>query len=137
MVDGLWSMVDGHPARMFLIVFLPFPRVHSSRIYPQIAEALMGGSFQDLRVWQQAMKLAAEVYRATHGFPKHELYGITSQIRRAAVSVASNIAEGKGHRSDREFLHYLFYARGSLFELETQILLANSYNTFRKRKRRS
>jgi four helix bundle protein len=84
----------------------------------------MGGSFQDLRVWQQAMKLAAELYRATHDFPKHELYGITSQIRRAAVSVARNIAEGKGHRSDREFLHYLFHARGSLFELETQILLA-------------
>lgn len=69
------------------------------------------------------MKLAGEVYSCTESFPKHELYGLTSQIRRAAVSVASNIAEGKGHRSDREFLHFLFHARGSLFELETQLLL--------------
>jgi four helix bundle protein len=84
----------------------------------------MGGSFQELRVWQQSMKMAAAEYKATEAFPKHELYGMTSQIRRAAVSVASNIAEGKGHRSDREFLHFLFHARGSLFELETQILLA-------------
>jgi four helix bundle protein len=84
----------------------------------------MSGSFQDLRVWQQAMTLAAATYKTTESFPKHELYGITSQIRRAAVSVASNVAEGKGHRSDREFLHFLYYARGSLFELETQILLA-------------
>jgi len=52
-------------------------------------------SYRDLRVWQQAMDLAEEVYRETEGFPKHELYGLTSQIRRAAVSVASNIAEGK------------------------------------------
>ena len=84
----------------------------------------MSSSYQDLRVWQQAMKLAGEVYRCTESFPKQELYGLTSQIRRAAVSVASNIAEGKGHRSDREFLHFLFHARGSLFELETQLLLA-------------
>lgn len=76
------------------------------------------------------MKLAAEVYRCTEGFPKHEVYGLTSQIRRASVSVPSNIAEGKGHRSEREFSHYLYHARGSLFELETQLLLASSYNTF-------
>ncbi len=75
-------------------------------------------------MWQQAMKLAGEVYRCTESLPKQELYGLTSQIRRAAISVASNIAEGKGHRSDREFLHFLFHARGSLFELETQLLLA-------------
>jgi four helix bundle protein len=84
----------------------------------------VSSSFQDLRVWQQAMTLAAAAYKATELFPKPEVYGITSQIRRAAVSVASNIAEGKGHRSDREFLHFLYHARGSLFELETQILLA-------------
>ncbi len=63
----------------------------------------MSGSYQDLRVWQQAMTLAAEVYGATERFPRHELYGLTSQIRRAAISVPSNIAEGKGHRSDKEF----------------------------------
>ena len=84
----------------------------------------MGSNYQDLRVWQQAMALAACVYRTSEKFPKHELYGLVSQTRRAAVSVASNIAEGKGHRSDREFLHFLYHARGSLFELETQILLS-------------
>jgi hypothetical protein len=60
-------------------------------------------SFRDLRVWQGAMKLTAEVYRGTVHFPRHELYGLTSQMRRAAVSVPSNIAEGKGHHSDKEF----------------------------------
>jgi four helix bundle protein len=84
----------------------------------------MSSSFQDLRVWQQAMSLAAAAYAASNTFPKHELYGLVSQIRRASISVPSNIAEGKGHRSDREFLHFLYHARGSLFELETQILLA-------------
>ena len=76
------------------------------------------------------MKLAARVYRATEKFPKYELYGLTSQIRRAAVSVPSNIAEGKGHRSDREFLHFLFHARGSLLELETQLTLAQELQYF-------
>ena len=60
-------------------------------------------SFRDLRVWQEAMKLTAEVYRGTVHCPRHELYGLTSQMRRAAVSVPSNIAEGKGHHSDKEF----------------------------------
>ena len=84
----------------------------------------MSSSFRDLRVWQEAMKLAAEVYRGTAKFPKHELYGLSQQIRRAAVSVPSNIAEGKGHRSDREFAHFLFHARGSLSELQTQVEIA-------------
>ena len=81
-------------------------------------------SFQDLRVWQEAMKLAAEIYRSTANFPRHELYGLSQQIRRAAVSVPSNIAEGKGHRSDKEFVHFLFHARGSLLELQTQLMIA-------------
>ena len=81
-------------------------------------------SFQDLRVWQDAMKLTLEVYKATNRFPKHELYSLSQQIRRAAVSVPSNIAEGKGHQSNKEFAHFLFHARGSLLELETQILTA-------------
>ena len=70
------------------------------------------------------MKLAGEIYRSTAIFPKHELYGLSQQIRRAAVSVPSNIAEGKGHHSDKEFAHFLFHARGSLLELQTQLLIA-------------
>jgi four helix bundle protein len=81
-------------------------------------------SFRDLRVWQEAMKLTADIYRSTANFPRHELYGLSQQVRRAAVSVASNIAEGKGHRTDKEFVHFLFHARGSLLEVQTQLLIA-------------
>ena len=81
-------------------------------------------SFQDLRIWQESMDLAVEIYRATSDFPKHETYGLVSQMRRASVSVPSNIAEGKGHRSDPEFVRFLFHARGSLLELQTQLLIA-------------
>ena len=70
------------------------------------------------------MDLALEVYRLTEGFPKSELYGLTTQIRRSAVSVPSNIAEGKGRFSDREFALFLRHARGSLLELETQLFIA-------------
>ena len=81
-------------------------------------------SFQDLRIWQEAMDLTMEIYRVTNCFPRCEIYGLTSQMRRAAVSVPSNIAEGKGHRSDPEFVRFLFHARGSLLELQTQVLIA-------------
>jgi len=81
-------------------------------------------SFQDLRVWQESMDLAVAIYHATSSFPRHETYGLISQMRRAAVSVPSNIAEGKGHRSDPEFVRFLFHARGSLLELQTQLLIA-------------
>ncbi len=82
-------------------------------------------SFRDLRVWQEAMRLTREVYEHTAGFPKSELYGLTQQIRRAAVSVPSNIAEGKGYRSDKDFgVRFLRHARGSLLELQTQLLIA-------------
>jgi four helix bundle protein len=81
-------------------------------------------TFQDLRIWQEAMDLTVEIYRVTGGFPKHETYGLASQMRRAAVSVPSNIAEGKGHRSDPEFVRFLLHARGSLLELQTQLLIA-------------
>src|SRR5260221_12214958 len=80
-------------------------------------------SFQDLRIWQESMDLTVEIYRATSDFPRHEIYGLISQMRRAAVSVPSNIAEGKGHRSDPEFVRFLFHARGSLLELQTQLLI--------------
>jgi four helix bundle protein len=83
-----------------------------------------GSTFQDLRIWQEAMDLTEEIYHVTVDFPKNELYGLTSQIRRAAVSVPSNIAEGKGHHSDPEFVRFLLHARGSLLELQTQLLIA-------------
>jgi four helix bundle protein len=88
-------------------------------------------SFKDLRVWQEGMKLAVEVYHRTAGFPKHELYGLAQQMRRAAVSIPSNIAEGKGHHSDREFRHFLLHARGSLLELQTQALIAQELQYFK------
>jgi four helix bundle protein len=84
----------------------------------------MSGCFKDLRVWQEAMKFAIDVYRSTSQFPRHELYGLSQQLRRAAVSVPSNIAEGKGHRSDKEFEHFLLHARGSLLETQTQVMIA-------------
>jgi four helix bundle protein len=70
------------------------------------------------------MGLAADTYRATATFPKYELYGLAQQMRRAAVSVPSNIAEGKGRVSNRDFSHFLAQARGSLLELHTQVLIA-------------
>jgi four helix bundle protein len=88
----------------------------------------MSSSFKDLRVWQNAMKLASDTYRITAIFPKHEIYGLSQQMRRAAVSIPSNIAEGKGHRSDKGFANFLFHARGSLLELQTQIEIAKDLN---------
>ena len=89
-------------------------------------------SFRDLRVWQEAMTLTTEIYRSTTIFPRHELYGLSQQMRRAAVSVPSNIAEGKGHRSDKEFVHFLLHARGSLLELQTQLMIAEELLYFGK-----
>lgn len=81
-------------------------------------------SYRDLRIWREAVELALDIYRTTTDFPEHELYGLTSQMRRAVVSVSSNIAEGKGHSSDGDFSRFLFHARGSLLELQTQIVIA-------------
>jgi four helix bundle protein len=80
--------------------------------------------YRDLKVWQAAMQLATEVYRLSAQFPKYETYGLSSQIQRSAVSVPSNIAEGHGRNSNKEFHHFLGMALGSLSELETQIILA-------------
>ena len=85
----------------------------------------MSGTYEDLTAWQKAMELAVNVYHATRAFPKDELYGLTSQLRRAAVSIPSNIAEGKGRSSDKELLQFLSTARGSVYEVQTQILLAH------------
>lgn len=85
-------------------------------------------SFKDLIVWQKAYQLCLDVYKATKFFPKEERYGLTSQIRRAAVSVPSNIAEGHGRKSKAEYIQFLYIAYGSICELETQVLLADDLN---------
>lgn len=84
----------------------------------------MAKHYKDLISWQKAMELVNAVYDVTDGFPKREVYSLTDQIRRAAVSIPSNIAEGQAHFSNREFLHFLRHSRGSLAELETQLLIA-------------
>ena len=81
-------------------------------------------SYRDLKVWQEAMTLAEQGYRLTVRFPKDEVYGMTSQIRRAAVSIAANIAEGHGRENSGSFIQFLRMAQGSLKELETHLLLA-------------
>jgi len=84
----------------------------------------MADAYQDLIAWRKATEFALDIYRCTRTFPKDELYGLTSQMRRAAVSVASNIAEGKGRYSYKEFVQFLYRARGSLLELQTQLFIA-------------
>ena len=81
-------------------------------------------TYKELIVWQKAMDLAEAVHRLSKSFPKEELYGLTSQLRRAAVSVPSNIAEGQARQSTAEFRNFLSIAQGSLAEVETQLLLA-------------
>jgi four helix bundle protein len=81
-------------------------------------------SFRDLRVWQAGMDLVEHTYRVTEEFPRHELYGLTSQLRRAAVSVPSNIAEGHTRAHTKEYLHHVSLAQASLAELQTQIEIA-------------
>ncbi|MGJ5634563.1 four helix bundle protein [Nostoc sp. CALU 1950] len=81
-------------------------------------------SYRDLKVWQEGMNLAESCYRVTKAFPKEETYGMTSQIRRAAVSIPANIAEGYGRKTRGEYIQFLYIAQGSLKELETHLLLA-------------
>lgn len=82
-------------------------------------------SYKDLIVWQKGIELVEAVYRLTKMFPKEEIYGLTSQLRRAAVSVPSNIAEGQARSSTAEFVNFLSIARGSLSEVETQLIIAH------------
>jgi four helix bundle protein len=84
----------------------------------------MRGNYRDLIAWQRAMELVIAVYNATATLPRTELFGLTSQMRRAAVSVPSNIAEGQGRHSRRDYCRFLYHARGSLLEVETQVILA-------------
>lgn len=79
---------------------------------------------KDLEVWKKSIVFVTEIYRATNSFPKEEIYGLTSQIRRAAVSIPSNIAEGSARQSDKEFIQFLYIALGSLVETETQLIIS-------------
>ena len=83
-------------------------------------------SYRDLVVWQKAVELVTEIYRLTQTFPKEEMFGLMSQMRRAAVSIPSNIAEGHGRLSRKEYIYFLGNARGSLAELETQVTIARN-----------
>ena len=86
----------------------------------------MGQSYRDLIAWQKGTELVTKIYVATRAFPRDELYGLTGQLRRAAVSVPSNIAEGQARFSPRDFHRFLSHARGSLVEIETQLLIAEN-----------
>jgi len=83
-----------------------------------------GGSYRDLAIWRKALDLCKYLYQATRDFPHEERYGLTSQIRRAAISVPSNIAEGQARGGKKEFIQFLYIAKGSLAELDTQSVLA-------------
>jgi four helix bundle protein len=84
----------------------------------------MAQNVQNLVVWQKAIELTIKSYELTRTFPKDEIYGLTSQMRRASVSIASNVAEGRGRLSHAEFRQFLGIAQGSAFELKTQLLIA-------------
>ncbi len=81
---------------------------------------------QDLEVWQKGVEFVTTIYELTQRFPEHEVFGLRSQLRRAAVSVPSNIAEGAARETRADFLRFLFIARGSLSEIETQLLIAEN-----------
>src|SRR5579872_283903 len=91
----------------------------------------MKSSYRDLLAWQKAMDLVDEVYRVTRTFPKEEMYGLTSQMRRSSASIAYNIAEGQGRYTFREFRHFLRASRGSALEFETQLEIARRQRLMR------
>ena len=86
----------------------------------------MAQDFHDLVVWQKAIELTTSIYKLTRTFPKDEMYGLVSQMRRSSVSVASNIAEGRGRLNAGEFRQFLGLSQGSIFELKTQLLVAKN-----------
>ncbi|MCE4565766.1 four helix bundle protein [Maribellus sp. CM-23] len=81
--------------------------------------------FKHLKIWQKGINLVVDIYKTSQNFPSEELYGLTSQMRRSAVSIPSNIAEGSGRNSDKDFSRFLDISLGSSFELETQIIIAH------------
>lgn len=95
----------------------------------------MANSFKDLIVWQWAVELNVAVYKLTASFPEAERFGLTNQLRRAAVSIASNIAEGYGRSSRGEYVQFLGYARGSVSELQTQLVISEALQMGRSEER--
>ncbi|MCK5815758.1 MAG: four helix bundle protein [Flavobacteriaceae bacterium] len=89
-------------------------------------------NYTELDVWVNSRQLVTAVYQSTKSFPKDELYGLTNQIRRSAVSVPSNIAEGIGRQTTKDTIHFLYISRGSLYELETQLLIASDLEYLNK-----
>ena len=89
-------------------------------------------SYRDLFIWQKGMAIVDEVYKITKTFPKEEIFGLTSQIKRSSVSIPCNIAEGWGRDSGQSYRHFLRIARGSLFELETQLEISKKTRLFKK-----
>lgn len=85
-------------------------------------------NFRKLNVWKKGVSLATIIYEHTNTFPEHERYGLSSQMRRSVVSIGSNVAEGAGRESKNEFRHFLNYAMGSCYELETQLIIARNLN---------
>jgi four helix bundle protein len=114
-VGGRWSVVGDQLFKLF--------RDASLRVNAR--------SYRDLQVWQKAMELVVECYRATSAFPKSEIYGLTSQLQRSTVSIPANIAEGQGRQHTTEFIQHLSIAYGSLMELETHILIGQRLNYMR------
>ena len=88
--------------------------------------------YRDLKIWQKSIDLVVDVYKATAEYPRDERFGLISQTQRSAVSIPSNIAEGAGRNSDKEFIHFLSVSNGSSYELETQILVAERLNFITK-----
>lgn len=89
-------------------------------------------NYKQLKVWEKSIDLVVSIYEATAQFPKEEKYGLTSQMRRSAVSIPSNIAEGAGRNSDKEFCHFLSNAHGSSYELETQTVVSEKLSLLSK-----
>ncbi len=85
-------------------------------------------SYRDLKVWQEGMNLAEQCYLVTRNFPKEELYGMISQIRRSSASIPANVAEGHGRKTRKEYIQFLYIAQGSLKELETHLMLSKRVN---------
>ncbi len=89
-------------------------------------EEKVGASFKELVVWQRSVQLTTEIYRLSASFPSSERFGLTNQVRRASVSIASNIGEGYGRSTKGEYLQFLGHARGSICELQTQLIIATN-----------